>query len=391
MKAALELSRWRRAVFLLFVSTGFALASLFTQIPTIRDDLNAPISEVGLIALSLSIGSITGLTVASVAIKHLGSRLSSLFSLTIASVGLILTGFGSTAVQDILLVKLGFVVFGIGFGICNVTMNVEAAALEQRRRLSLMPFFHASYSIGGIGGSALGIASVSFSINVLIVSIVVVSTISVPVLFIRYLRPRVLVSRGQSDPGHGPRRIRQWLDRRTVIVGLLIFSTSYAAGSANNWLILAMIDGHGVGKEIANVSYSLYVLAVTVGRLCGIAALNRWGRVKSLRGSALLTLLGVLAVLLGPAWVAVCGALLWGLGTALGFPIAISAVSDDPVYASQRISAVSTIGYGASLVAPTIIGFIAEHTSLLTALATVLIMSVMAGATASATREQHRD
>lgn len=62
------------------------------------------------------------------------------------------------------------------------------------------------------------------------------------------------------------------------------------------------------------------------------------------------------------------GAMLWGLGAALGFPVGMSAAGDEPEHAAARVSVVATIGYVAFLAGPPLIGFLGERTGTLRAL-----------------------
>ena len=65
---------------------------------------------------------------------------------------------------------------------------------------------------------------------------------------------------------------------------------------------------------------------------------------------------------------------LWGLGTALGFPVAMSAAADDPESGPARVSAVATIAYAAFLIGPPLIGGLAEAFSILQGLWSVAIL-----------------
>ena len=69
--------------------------------------------------------------------------------------------------------------------------------------------------------------------------------------------------------------------------------------------------------------------------------------------------------------VAFVGALLWGLGAALGFPVGMSAAADDPAMAAARVSVVASIGYTAFLAGPPLIGFLGDHVGVLRALTVV--------------------
>ena len=85
---------------------------------------------------------------------------------------------------------------------------------------------------------------------------------------------------------------------------------------------------------------------------------------------------------------AVAGALLWGAGAALGFPVGMSAAGDDPARAAGRVSVVASIGYTAFLAGPPLVGFLAEQTGILRSLLVVFgalaLALLTAGATASA-------
>ena len=163
---------------------------------------------------------------------------------------------------------------------------------------------------------------------------------------------------------------------------------AFAEGSANDWLALAMVDGHGVDNATGALVFGIFVTAMTVGRVVGVFLLDKFGRVPVLRVSAVLAGLGLLVVIFAPvAWLAGIGVVMWGLGSALGFPVGMSAAADDPRNAAARVSAVATIGYLAFLVGPPLIGFIGEHVGLLNALLLVLTLVAVAGIVSPAARK----
>ncbi len=89
--------------------------------------------------------------------------------------------------------------------------------------------------------------------------------------------------------------------------------------------------------------------------------------------------MGLLLVAFAPHHLfVVAGIALWGIGSALGFPLGISALSVDPVMTPARVSVLSTVNYGAAL-----IGLIADHIGYHRALAFValpiLLATVLAG------------
>ncbi len=391
-----DLIGWRNAVFVIFSLGGLGLSSWVSRTPAIRDSLHASTAQMGWIVFALAAGSIVGLVLSSHVLARLGSVRTIAGSVVGGAVGLAITGLGATLFTTPLLVVLGLVLFGAGTGMCDVAMNVEGAANERALGRTIMPLFHAAFSLGTVAGAGLGALAelVHLPIAVHFGGIAAVMTVAV-LLAVRRLPPHPdgPVSEGgtgaQGEPDDGWRsRLTIWRERRTLLIGLIILGMAFAEGSANDWLALAMVDGHHVSNASGAVVFGVFVAAMTVGRIAGVRLLDRFGRVPVLRASAGLATFGLLVVIFVPsAVVAVLGVICWGLGSSLGFPVGMSAAADDPQRAAARVSAVATIGYFAFLVGPPSIGFLGGHIGLLHALLLVLILVALAGLTSGAARK----
>ncbi|OIQ74599.1 inner membrane protein YbjJ [mine drainage metagenome] len=100
-----------------------------------------------------------------------------------------------------------------------------------------------------------------------------------------------------------------------------------------------------------------------------------------LRLAAGLAVVGLLLFGLVPSMpIALVGVALWGVGAALGFPVGMSAASDEPARAAARVSVVSTIGYSAFLAGPPLLGLLANQVGYRHALL-VIVIPVVAGLT----------
>ena len=165
-----------------------------------------------------------------------------------------------------------------------------------------------------------------------------------------------------------------WRDRRTLLLGAMVLGLALAEGAAGDWVALALSDGYRVSQAAGAGGYSVFVAAMAAGRFLGTPILNRHGRVAALRACAVLAILGLGLFVLAPTlWLAYAGLVLWGFGASLGFPVGMSAAADDPATAAARVSVVSTVGYGAFLCGPPLIGFVAEFTGVRYGLSTVLV------------------
>ncbi len=387
---------WRNAVFVIFGLTGLGLSSWVSRTPTIRDTLHASTGEMGWIVFCLAVGSIVGLAFSSHVLVVFGPKRTIAVAVTGGSVGLAITGIGVTVFATPPLVCIGLALFGAGTGMCDVAMNVEGAANERVLGRTVMPLFHAAFSVGTVAGAAVGalaeLLGVSVAVHFGVIAIIIVVTTSV---CIRKLQPHP----DEPDTGPAPRdaqsgwrgRLSIWKDRRTILIGLIVLGMAFAEGSANDWLALAMVDGHHVSNAAGAFIFGVFVAAMTVGRVAGVYLLDRFGRVAVLRASAALAAVGLLIVIFVPsAWLAGVGVICWGLGSSLGFPVGMSAAADDPRTAAARVSAVATIGYFAFLVGPPAIGFLGVHFGLLHGLLLVLVLIVLAGVTSGAARKPTR-
>ncbi|WP_166876625.1 MFS transporter [Salinibacterium sp. ZJ450] len=386
-----QLTAWRNALFVIFGLSGLGMASWMARVPAVRDVLGASTAEMGWLIFGLSAGSILGLTASGHIVATFGARSTMAAATALGAAGLALTGLVVTLTANFWLAFAGLAILGIGMAVCDVAMNVSGAANERALGRTVMPIYHAFFSFGTMIGAALGglaeLADLPLATH--IGSVALVMAIGA-VIAARYAHSEHVIGPGQTAPPPTTwrERLGVWRHSRTLLIGVIVLGMAFAEGSANDWLALAMVDGHGVDNATGAFVFGVFVTAMTVGRIVGVKVLDRYGRVPVLRGSAVLASVGLLIVILVPnAWVAGFGVVLWGLGSALGFPVGMSAAADDPRTAAATVSAVATVGYCAFLVGPPVIGFLGEQVGLLSALLVVLVLVAAAGAVAGAARE----
>lgn len=187
-------------------------------------------------------------------------------------------------------------------------------------------------------------------------------------------------------------QVAVWRDRRLVLIGLIVLAMAFAEGSANDWLPLLMVDGHGTSATAGSLTFMLFAVAMTTGRFTGGPLLVRYGPAAVVRASAVIAAVGVaLVVFSSSALLAGAAVVLWGLGASLGFPVTISAAGEGVRNASARVAAVSTAGYAAFLVGPPSLGFLADHVGLRNAMVVVLVLLGGAALITGALRTPERE
>ncbi|MEZ5298279.1 MAG: MFS transporter [Ilumatobacteraceae bacterium] len=380
--------RAKVSVFLVFAMSGLAIATLLSRIPQIRDLLELEPGTLGLLLLTIAIGSLLALPASGLVVSRLGSRLTVAIMSTVSLAGLSVAAIGSEVGPVV--AGIGLFAFGFGAGQWDVAMNVEGVAVEQQLSRSIMSRFHAAFSlgtvVGALGGAAMNALDVAPITHLLTVAVAVALGVQVSV---RGFIPAGDADGDRADDEAGEQRsvLAAWKEPRTVLIGLFVLCTTFAEGTGNDWIGVATIDGHGASDAMGSVAYVMFVSSMTLGRWFGPGALDRFGRVPVLRVSSFSSLVGVLVVVLSPSLgFALIGVVLWGAGAALGFPTGMSAAADDPRLAASRVSAVATIGYVAFLAGPSLIGFIGDRTGVLEALTVTAVLAGIGLTVAGSTR-----
>jgi MFS family permease len=385
-----SLLRTRNAVFAVFALNGLAFANWISRIPAIRDELDLTAGQLGLLLLTLSAGSVLGLPAAGAIVLRIGPARTVLGGAVLVSAGMAVIGVGGGSVGNVVLAAAGLFAFGAGSGVWDVAMNVEGADVERRLGRTIMPRFHAAWSLGSVTGAGLGAVAAGFDTSLdAHLSVAAVVILAGVIAAVRSFTPVAPAVDATADNGGGKPRhpMAAWLEPRTLLIGLLVLSAALTEGAANDWLALGLVDGYGASHAVAAIGFAVFVSAMTTGRVSGTWLLDRYGRVVVLRSGIAIAIGGLaLFVLGGSLPLAMIGALLWGLGASLGFPVGMSAAADDGSFAAARVSVVASIGYTAFLAGPPLIGLLADRVGVLRALLVIIATLVLSFAVTGSAR-----
>jgi fucose permease len=398
-------------------ASGLAFASWVSRLPAMRDALDLSPGAVGVILLCMTLGSFASVSASGLIVLRLGSKRTIRTGSIMAGAGLLTAGFGTTVLASPVATAIGLAIIGLGTGSWNTASNVEGAAVERAVGRHIMPRLHGAFSLGTVAGAGLGAAAAAASVPVFwhlaaAGAVVAVSVATAASWFRADVTPvageRTYSPDNFEDPTTGPipvipagstadqpldnkRKIAQaWRDRRTLLLGVLVLGLALAEGAAGDWVALALADGHGQSDAAGAAGYGLFVTFMTIGRFAGTPLLDRFGRVPLMRWCAAMAVLGLAVFVFAPApWIAYVGLAAWGLGASLGFPVGMSAAADDPAKAAARVSVVSTIGYGAFLCGPPLLGLLAEHVGILHSLLAVMVMLAVSFVLSPVARKLH--
>ncbi|GAA1400792.1 MFS transporter [Kitasatospora putterlickiae] len=375
--------RARVAVSLVFAVHGAIAGTFVSRIPWVKDHLGLSAGQLGLALVMPAIGSSLAMPLAGRLVHRFGGRAAVAGLLSLCCVA-----FSLPALAPSLPVLCLFLLcFGATAGMSDVAMNAQGVEIEQRLGRSIMSGLHGMWSAGSLVAAGVGIlaAHQDFDPRVQIgVTAFVLLALTQPAC-------RALPDLRAPEQAEAPPRFAL-PPRSSLVIGLVGFCAVFAEGASMDWSGVYLRDVTGASPTVAAAAYTAFSLTMAVSRLAGDAAIRRLGAVRAARLSgAIATTGGLLVVAADRPALAIPGFALIGVGVAVVVPLAFAAagrIGDNP---SQAIAGVATVTYTSGLVAPAIVGGLAQATSLTVSFGVVAALSAALLLSAGALRraEQH--
>lgn len=349
---------------------GITVATWLSRLPTVRTAVGLSTGELGTVLLVGAVGSLLTVLGAGAVVQRWGSRRVLVASAVVHSTAFVLLGAGAAGGSVAVLV-VGVFAMSASFALANVPLNVETAAIERAMGRTVVPRFHAAFSIGSVAGSGLGALAAWAGVP----PVTHFAAVAVGAFVWRWYaipdavltpaagpRPEPVPDAGRSRRGVRLRAsLGAWRERRTLLVGVVVLTAALSEGSANNWLAIGVVDGFAAPEATGALVFSAFVASMTAARLLGTRLIDRHGRPRVLAASSVVSLVGLVLFGTAPTLpLAVVGVAMWGLGAGLGVPIGMVAVAEDPLRAASRVAVVSAFASVASLAAPPLLGLAAE-------------------------------
>lgn len=385
--------RLRMALTAFFALDGFLFAGWVVRIPAVKHHISASASSLGLALLGVSAGAVITMVLTGRLCHRYGSHRVGVWCGILLSLSVALPAHAGSA----LTLGLLLLVFGAAYGGMNVAMNSAAVDLVVALRRPVLPSFHAAFSFGGmagagVGGIAAGHLSPVAHLTLLAGTALLVTAVAAPVM-LRNTPDGAAESPAPPDgstpseppapPAAGSRgtapRMSPAVRRVVLLFGVIALCTAYGEGALAEWSALHLSQDLHATPGTAAAGYSLFALAMGVGRLTGTALLERFGQTRTLVSGGSAAAAGMLLGSLAPTVpLALAGFAVTGLGLANIFPVAVGRAG--ALAGPGGVAAASTLGYGGMLVGPPVIGFLADWLSLPIALTTVSLLSAAAAA-----------
>jgi fucose permease len=264
-------------------------------------------------------------------------------------------------------------------GAMDVAMNSQGVTVEAGYGRPVLSGFHATWSIGTFLGVAAGGAALALHVHLAVQQALLGGLLCVVVLAAsRDFLPDA--TRSSARPRRRGLRLRR-PEPRLVLLGLSAIFALMAEGAVADWSGVLLRDHLGATGARVGAAYAAFCATMTAGRLAGDRVVHALGRGRCLAGLALIGCLGLGAGLLAHNIAgAVLGFGLLGLGLSVMVPVLFSTAADTRGPSGPAIAAVATLGCVGLLAGPSLIGLVAEVTSVPSALYLLPPFTLVAGA-----------
>jgi MFS family permease len=248
-------------------------------------------------------------------------------------------------------------IFGCCYGIYEVAINLQASQIEKREGRSMMSGFHAFFSLGILAGSFITSFflewQISFFINILIYVIVM---LPLSFIFANFLDNDETVSENNKS------NIFFMWPLILFFLAILSMTDALTEGGVDAWAALYMRDivgAKGFTIGIATISFNLFMV---IGRLIGDNLRDRLGVHSFLIILISLCIAGLLIIFIYSSIVSsIIGFGVLGLGASSIVPLAYSIAGKiKGVDSAVGITIISISVYGIFMIAPGLMGFIAQ-------------------------------
>jgi hypothetical protein len=276
---------------------------------------------------------------------------------------------------------LGLFITGFNVAFMDIAINGQAVEIEKHTKGRWMSSFHGFWSIGAFAATLVGGLIANFvSPRDNLIAIAAIGLFAFQ--FIAHYLLSAEHDGHLGEPGKGDAGKVKLVGKESLILwalGIGLMCSLIPEGGAYEWSGILLQDHMGIGKGLNAAAATTFSLAMIASRLLGDRAFEKWGYVNTVKYGGYF------------------GGGLWGIGLLVGMNISdsyptagfgmgpffpafnLAAASIPGIAPSVGLARVGLIAIAAYFGGPTLIGLIAEVTSLPVAFAFPVVLYMIVG------------
>ncbi|MCJ8323187.1 MAG: MFS transporter [Rhizobiales bacterium] len=338
-----------------FFLYALVLGAIFPRLGELQRAMQIGESDLGLGLLGFALGTQVSLMLAGGLIKKIGFKLVILLGIPLLGAAEIAASFMPSLAGFFICL----VIAGLAIGMLEVVFNLEADRTEFRLGRLVMNRAHAFWSFGMFAAGLIGATAAQFDVSPSqhLIILNIICFILMALVFSNF-KPAPARNENKTPP---PKFVRPSIGILTLVAFTL--SAMLLEGAGADWSVIYMRDIFDMPAFINGMALTLGALTQAVTRYFADPYIEKYGPVKIAR--ILISLLGIGAIIVtfAPnAYLALAGFALIGVGTSSIFPLAMSAAAQRPDRdAATNVASLAQLSFFIFLLAPPILGYIAEH------------------------------
>ena len=368
-------------MFAAFFLYAFAIGGFFPRLAELQRSMGVSEGALGLGLIGAACGTLFSLSFAGRLIERVGHRFTLLALLPLLPLFYALAAHANGA----LTLFIGLLPAGLCIGAIELVVNLEADRVEHQSGRRIMNRAHAFWSFGFFGAGLLGALAAWLAVPPTwhLAGVVLLSALLTVVLLSDF-EAAPHRSGSSVEPAH------HFAWPTPAIWALVLFTVSgmVLEGAGIDWSAIYMRDVFAATPFISGLAVATGALTQGLTRYVADGLVERHSPVATARALLAVLALGTLMVSFAasPA-VAMLGFGLMGVGTSVVFPLAMSAAAQRrDRSAATNVAALAQISFVSFLLAPPLLGFVAEHLGIRWAFGLGLPLLVLSLAVSSALR-----
>jgi MFS family permease len=370
----LRLRRARLAVAITFVVHGTLSGAWAPRIPEIKAHLHLSAGALGLALLAPALGTVLAARTAGLRTAMHGSGPAT----RVLALGFCITAWLPGIAWSLPSLFVALLIWGAAMGSMDIAMNAQGVTVEQGYGRPVLSSFHAAWSLGAFAGALLGGIGVALHVHISLQQVIIGVLAAATILVVG----RDFLS---DEPHELPERRRRFAmpgrpQTRLVLLGLAAICALLAEGAVADWSGILLRDHLDVTGGWVSAGYACFAICMTGGRLVGDRTVEYFGRALSFAVCAVVGATGLgIGLTIDQPLAVVVGFGVLGLGLSIMVPVLFSTAADTRGPSGPAIAAVSALGCTGLLCGPSLIGFIANGTSVWAALMVIPPVTVLGG------------
>ncbi|WP_373516500.1 MFS transporter [Pricia sp.] len=339
-----------------FASINILFGTWAIYIPTVKENLEIDKSQLGIAIFFLSLGVFVVFPIASKIINRVGVGRSTWYGVILSCITALLPLFA----PSYYMLMVALFLFGASNGFTDISMNTLVTELEKKDKKKFMSASHGFFSLGGVL-AGLG----SFLIGPLDNPPLHMGMAIALVFSVNFIYHRRYSSLIAEPVENEPFSLK--LFKPLLLLGLISFVAMGSEGAIVDWSGLYLKEISIAPEALWGAGFLGFQVTMTLGRFLGDGISSKMGSIKMVSLGVLVVMAGYGLVLSTNTYLAILGFALSGLGFSVMIPEVFRIGGNvKGIDSSQGVSFIAGTGYTGFLLAPPILGFIADDSSLIT-------------------------